>query len=218
MVYVLHLSDLHIGKNNDSSENRNTRIIVDYLCSRYKEFGKKLVVIITGDIVDDGEEAQYRNAVEILMPLAKMFKVLACPGNHDYGPCGNFYTEKAQALFKEYILDKLLNIPDAQDPNKKMEDLYPMVDREPGVVFVGIDSVVGNEDEFAHFASGEVGSRQRKELAKTLKTNSGSGNQIVVYFHHHPLHYREGIAKPFMEMDDAEKARKARKGRAGLIN
>jgi predicted MPP superfamily phosphohydrolase len=156
MLNFIHLSDLHISKNNKNSENRNTIKIVDHLCNKYKDYGKNLVVIITGDIVDDGKESQYKNAVEILTPLANMFTVLACPGNHDYGPCGNFYTEKSQAMFQKYILDKLLNIPDAKDANIKMEDLYPMVNQLSNVLFVGIDSVVDNEDEFAHFEMKEI--------------------------------------------------------------
>ncbi len=205
MVKFIHLSDLHISKNKKKTHNQNAEQVVNHICSEYEKDGKDLVVLITGDIVDDGEEAQYENAVEIISPLANKFTVLACPGNHDYGPCGNFYTENAQAMFQKYILGELLNNTKAKDPGTKMEELYPMVDEISDVLFVGIDSVVDNEDEFAHFASGGVGSKQRNALAKILKTNSGTGRKIVVYFHHHPLHYREGIKKPFMKMDDADK-------------
>jgi len=205
MVKFIHLSDLHIGKNKGKSNNENAAKVVAHICNKYEMNDEGLVILITGDIVDDGEEGQYKNAVEILRPLAQNFTLLACPGNHDYGPCGIFYTEKSQALFQKYILGELLNNTKAKIAGTKMEDLYPMDVVISNVLFVGIDSVVDNENEFAHFASGEVGSKQRNALANILKTNSGTGRKVVVYFHHHPLHFREGIKKPFMEMDDADK-------------
>lgn len=205
MVKFIHLSDLHISKKKDKSNNVNADIVVKHLCKKYEKDCDNIVILITGDIVDDGEREQYKNAVDILRPLTKKFTVLACPGNHDYGPCGNFYTEKSQAMFQKYILGELLNNTKAKEPGTKMEDLYPMVDEVSNVLFVGIDSVVDNENEFGHFASGAVGSKQRNALAKILKENSKTDRKVVVYFHHHPLHYREGIKKPFMEMDDADK-------------
>lgn len=204
MVKFIQLSDLHIH-GTDKEENVNCKIIVEFIIKRYSGYstGKKPVVLLTGDIVDDGKEDQYHNAVEILKPLVKnQFKVLACPGNHDYGPYGNFYTEKSQAYFQEYILNKLLKAPKAGQEGVKMEDFYPMVDTIDDVMFIGIDSVVGNENAFLHFASGEVGDRQRKKLAGILQENEmleDNKKRVVVYFHHHPFFRDVGL-----EMDDAK--------------
>ncbi|MCP3933651.1 MAG: hypothetical protein GY705_31675 [Bacteroidetes bacterium] len=184
-------------------ENKNCKKIVKFIIGKYKEDDIKPIILITGDIVDDGDEKQYNNAVIILKPLTESFTVLACPGNHDYGPCGNFYTEKSQMLFQKYILGKLLDNKEAQKVGTKMEKLYPMEHPVGDIVFVGVDSVVAKEDEFGHFASGEVGESQRIALSKKLKKIGAIGKKAVVYFHHHPIHYQSGIEKPFMEMADA---------------
>lgn len=211
MVKFIQLSDLHIHST-DRRDNLNCRKIIDFIINR-RYVDEKPIVLITGDITDDGTEKQYRNAVEILRPLTiNCFKLLATPGNHDYGFVGNIYTEESQQLFQDYILGDLLNISYARQPHIKMEDLYPMVDIENDVLFIGLDSVVGNENEFLHFASGEVGEPQRRKLAAILHRNPGK--KIVVYFHHHPF-CRNGFKKFVMEMDDA---RQVLRILAGLVD
>ncbi len=205
MVKFVHLSDLHIH-GSEKEDNINFQNIVNFIINRYSNDrgNERPIILLTGDITDDGYEDQYKNAVNLLKPLVDNdFKVLAVPGNHDYGPAGNIYTEKSQQLFQDYILGKLLDIPKAKKESIKMEDLYPMVTVEENVLFIGLDSVVGNENEFLHFASGEVGKPQRKELANILKTNAHSGRKVVVYFHHHPF-YRNLFKKIVLEMDDAK--------------
>ncbi|MBW1759685.1 MAG: metallophosphoesterase, partial [Deltaproteobacteria bacterium] len=146
MIKFIHLSDLHIHGSNMKEDNVNTIKIIDYIIGRYADYNKeeKPVVLITGDITDDGKKNQYKNAVKILGPLVnERFEVLACPGNHDYGPAGNIYTEKSQQLFQDYILGELLNIKKAGDSSVTMEDLYPMQKSSEEVLFIGLDSVVG---------------------------------------------------------------------------
>lgn len=198
-IKFIHISDLHIHTI-ERRDNRNCRKVVDFILKRYPD--EKPVVLITGDLVDDGKESQYKNAVDILKPLVNAgFQLLPTPGNHCYGPFGNIYTEESQQFFQDYILDELIKLPEASRYGTKMEDIYPMVTIEGDVLFIGLDSVVGNEDEFLHFASGEVGKPQRKKLAIILKRNPG--RKVVVYFHHHPF-YRNGFKKFVMEMDDAK--------------
>ena len=127
------------------------------------------MVLITGDIVDDGKARQYNSAVKLLRPLVENgFKVLPTPGNHDYGPCGNIYTEESQAYFQKYMLSELIEYEPAGVPGTTMEDLFPMVTTVGEVVFIGLDSVVGKEDAAMHFASGEVGTEQRQKLIDIL--------------------------------------------------
>ena len=191
MSRFIHIGDLHIHQNNEEEDNRNCVAVVHDIVNRYSgdSPGKKPTVMLIGDIVDDGKETQYKNAVKILRPLVKNnFKVIACPGNHDYGRVGNFYTDKSQRHFQEYILGELLGIKEGKEyPKTKMEDIYPIVDTIDNTLFIGLDSVVGNEDDIGHFASGEVGKKQRSKLKNILKKNVGSKkNPVVVYFHHHP--------------------------------
>ncbi len=202
MAKFIQLSDLHIRKSDGKEENGNCDKIVKHIINKYTD--SKPVVLLTGDIVDDGREEQYKNAVTILKQLVdNEFPVFAVPGNHDYGPMGNIYTEKSQQNFQDYILCDLIGDQNAKKSGVKMEDLYPMVNVVDDVMFIGIDSVVGAEDQFMHFASGEVGRGQREKLKEILKNNDGSGKKIVTYFHHHPFN-RQFV----MELDDAKEVMK----------
>lgn len=142
MTSFIQISDLHIhGKK--KLENIQCEKIVSYIVDKYSgPNDKKPVVLITGDIVDDGKARQYNSAVKLLKPLVENeFRVLPVPGNHDYGPCGNIYTEESQAFFQKYILVDLIENVEAAVPGKTMEDLFPMVTDVGGVVFIGLDSV-----------------------------------------------------------------------------
>lgn len=211
MTKFIHLSDLHIRTDNRKDNNQNCIKVVGYIIQQYPV--EKPVILITGDIVDDGHESQYKNAVSLLKPLIDNgFSVLAVPGNHDYGPMGNIYTEKSQRLFQKYILSELLSNTDASKVGVVMEDLYPMVTEIGDSLFIGVDSVVGAEDQFMHFASGEVGKDQRKKLKTILHNNQNSGKNIVVFFHHHPFDRRF-----VMEMDDAKKVMRLLAGKTDVL-
>jgi len=219
MIKFVQLSDLHIHGSNKKNDNVNTQKIVNYIGEKYSGLKKKdkPVVLITGDITDDGKKSQYKNAVKLIQPLVDAgFKVLACPGNHDYGLAGNFYTEKSQQRFQDYILADLLGIKKAGRSDVKMEKIYPTVDKINGSLFIGVDSVVGNEDELLHFASGEVGKEQRKKLAAILTDPVHSKKQKIVYLHHHPF-YRNILKKIVLELDDAKKVMRILGGRVDFL-
>lgn len=209
MANFIQISDLHIHTNNDEHENRTLKKLVSNIINKYSV--EKPVVLITGDIVDDGKEEQYKNAVNLLTPLIDAgFTTLACPGNHDYGCRGNIYTEKSQQLFQKMILGELLKIPEAKEDNIELEDMYPLVREINGIRYIGIDSVVANEDQPFHFASGEVGKRQRGFLEK--KINIPFDGKTVVYLHHHPFYHMVGL-----QMDDAQDFLKVIRGKAEIL-
>jgi len=211
MKSFIHLSDLHIHKNNERKDNQNCIAIVNEIINIYQE--KKPVILITGDIVDDGHEAQYRNAVKILKPLVENdFIVLAVPGNHDYGPLGNFYTEKSQMHFQKYILADLLGYKKVLQEGVTMELIYPIISEFDEMLFIGVDSVVGAENELLHFASGEVGKPQREKIQQILHEYKNSNKKKVVYFHHHPFDRRY-----VMEMDDAKELMRLLAGKVDFV-
>jgi len=198
MSTFIHISDLHLHQSNAHPDNVNAIKLVEYIIQRYQ--GTDVSILITGDITDDGCKKQYKNAYQILVPLVQAgFTLLPVPGNHDYGYKGNLYTETSQHYFQEHLLAKLINNPMAQQINIKMEQLYPMVTEQHDAIFIGLDSVVGNENELLHFASGEIGAAQRASLHKILFHFKETNKAIVVYFHHHPFD-----RKWVMEMDDAK--------------
>ncbi len=209
MTRFIHLSDLHIHGDMHREENENCKKVVQIVCEHYLDDETKPVVLITGDITDDAKENQYRNAVTLLRPLTEAgFKLLACPGNHDYGRWGNFYTEAGQDRFRRHIMVDLLAFPGAETAT--MEDLFPTTCVVDDVVFIGVDSVVEREDDAAHFASGEVGELQRSKLAELLRVHSKK--RKVVYFHHHPFDRHR-----VMRMVDAEKVMRLLAGRTDFL-
>ncbi|MCP4374484.1 MAG: hypothetical protein GY797_41235 [Deltaproteobacteria bacterium] len=110
MLRFIHISDLHLQKNDKKEENENLNNLVRYITDEYKSSSDKPLILITGDIVQNGKQEEYDNAVRLLKPLNSNFDILVCPGNHDYGPAGNIYTEGAQARYLTEIHGKLLCI------------------------------------------------------------------------------------------------------------
>ena len=62
---ILQLSDLHVGKS--KSESRNLKRIVKKVVEYFSKV--KLTILLTGDIVDDGQKKQYKETANILKPL-----------------------------------------------------------------------------------------------------------------------------------------------------
>ena len=57
MAKFIQLSDLHIRKSDGKDENDSCGKIVEYIVNKYKD--DKPVVLLTGNIVDDGRSEQY---------------------------------------------------------------------------------------------------------------------------------------------------------------
>jgi Icc protein len=77
-VLLAQISDLHL----DGSERATRRAerVMDHLRALPRPVD---ALLVTGDIADHGEEAEYEEAAGI---LAAPFPVLTCPGNHDVRP------------------------------------------------------------------------------------------------------------------------------------
>ncbi|MEV0011318.1 metallophosphoesterase [Streptomyces sp. NPDC047973] len=77
-MLLAQISDLHL----DGSERATRRAerVMDHLRSLPRPVD---ALLVTGDIADHGDEAEYEEAARI---LAAPFPVLTCPGNHDARP------------------------------------------------------------------------------------------------------------------------------------
>ncbi|MCX4451437.1 metallophosphoesterase [Streptomyces sp. NPDC087866] len=77
-LLLAHISDLHL----DGSERATLRAtrVMDYVRALPHPVD---ALLVTGDIADHGEEAEYEEAARI---LTAPFPVLTCPGNHDARP------------------------------------------------------------------------------------------------------------------------------------
>jgi 3',5'-cyclic AMP phosphodiesterase CpdA len=168
------LSDLHIGQSNNLDK---ARLIFDWILENRDQHQAELV-IISGDLVDDGQLWQFEHARELIDRLeAADLKVLAAPGNHDYGPSGVLESLKSQAQFSQMI-------------NGITE--YPALFLHKGQAFVILDSmqeelrlkeIVG--------AQGYLGLEQLQKLDLLLDdlAENPAVENVILVMHHHPFDY-----------------------------
>lgn len=170
---IVHLSDIHVGKSNNAEK---FQFIVQWLIENRERHGAN-VVMITGDIVDDGALGQFGEAQNQIDRLKNAkFEVLVVPGNHDYGSDGIVEEDECVTRFKEFICNKS----------------YPYVKQIEDCSFVLLDSMLQEMKEYELWgAQGKVGQAQLSELDRILcdlKKNH-SAKKIVVALHHHPFYY-----------------------------
>ncbi|MFD5722943.1 metallophosphoesterase [Streptomyces sp. NPDC127036] len=78
MTLLAHISDLHLD-GSERATRRATRVMDDL-----RALPRPVdALLVTGDIADHGEEAEYEEAAQL---LTGPFPVLTCPGNHDARP------------------------------------------------------------------------------------------------------------------------------------
>ena len=192
MPTVLHLSDLHVQAYRNRRANLHLGRLVDRLLGAH--LAARPIVVITGDLVDDGSPAQYRELVRLLRPLRDAgVRLLAAPGNHDCGPMGNSYRASARVYFQRHVVAELMGIAAADTAADLMGELYPMVHELDGVTFIGLDSVAGMLVEGMQLARGAIGPAQLVKL-RGLLAAPGSRRPLVVYLHHHPFDRRFTLA------------------------
>jgi DNA repair exonuclease SbcCD nuclease subunit len=180
-LQLLHLSDLHIGKTK-THERDNLNTIVDQTVKRWGGAESKPLVLITGDISNDGEADQFDEARKILNPLYESkFQVLVIPGNHDYGPIGS--------LVQKHRFEMLKN----RFPNQEFTFPLNLKTEVGGHVLIGLNSMEGREHGIdVFFADGKLGRRQINSAANILNGMQGRDKKqkVIVYLHHHPYLYR----------------------------
>ncbi len=178
---ILHLSDLHVGQ--PGAADRLEKIVKKIM----KKFGdRKLIILATGDIVDDGQKKQFGQAGEILKPLTEnpLFTFWPAPGNHDYGWNGNHAERKRLKYFK----NAFYGFENVSYPYVKHDDF--------GNMFIGLNSMKAECDFWdGLLADGELGSKQIHNLSGVLdKTDNmdpekRKNMKVIVHLHHHPFIY-----------------------------
>jgi len=171
----LHLSDLHIGKSNNIEK---TARIVDWIILN-KGTHQSRIVVISGDLVDDGHTWQFSLAREQLDRLREEnFTVLVVPGNHDYGPDGI----RERTSSQEDFIKMISGITE-----------YPYAYLEMGQAFILLDSMA-EEIKTREFwgAQGNLGAGQLLKLDQLLDelAHNPAVENIVLVLHHHPFDYR----------------------------
>jgi len=171
---IIHLSDLHIGQS-DNIEKCSQ--LTDWILENQETHQSKLV-IISGDLVDDGQVWQFEQAREIIDRLRQGgFTVLAAPGNHDYGPDGFRESPTSQQDFCELI--------------SGIEE-YPAVFIIEGQAIVILDSMAEEIRKMEIWgAQGYLGKEQLQKLDQILDdlADNPAIENIVLTMHHHPFDY-----------------------------
>lgn len=193
MIRIAHVSDLHFHI--ASAKNKETLSLLRKVKKAYPFNSSRDYLLATGDITDDGDKTQYRKAFEALKPFKG--HLLLAPGNHDYGPLGNFYFEDSAKSFDDYLLKKI-------SIQHRYLDKLPAVDvlddaEGTQVLAVGLNSVVNTEIPF-DFARGEIGANQLDALQEVLSDKKHKDMYKLVYLHHRPQNYNDW----FYELLDAE--------------
>jgi predicted MPP superfamily phosphohydrolase len=177
-LQILHLSDLHIGK--ATGERPNLNVIVNKTMNTWGGAQSKPLVIITGDISNDGKVDQFEEARGFLDPLYKAgFQLLIIPGNHDYGPVGILVQPHRFETFKNRFY-----------PDPEVD--FPLKTEIKGHVLIGLNSMEGHEHGIdVLLADGKLGPAQINKTVEILDNvkNRDKKQKIIVYLHHHPFLY-----------------------------
>lgn len=185
----LHLSDLHFHRN--KSDNKAVNEMFNLVKQRYP----KHRLIITGDIVDDGHSEQYERAYEALKPFEGL--VFICPGNHDFGAAGNFFSKERAKRFDEMLSGPL------HQGGSFFSSGSPVVnvlrEKENDIMLIALDSNLETSHPF-DFACGEIGESQLGALTAILNNPTTTYMKKIMFFHHHPFIHHN----PFMELKDAK--------------
>jgi len=182
---IIHLSDIHIGK----SKNHTTlKIIRDWIIDN-KDKHNSSVVVITGDIVEDGQLWQYKCARHHITRLRDNgYSVLCCPGNHDLGTLGIIENNDCIRHFRKYI---------SQGAD------YPHVEIIEDHVFIMLDSMLEEmkHDDFIG-AQGELGKQQLNTLNYHLDDieQNYPEYKVILCLHHHPFY----TSSYFMKLRDSD--------------
>jgi len=174
---LIHISDTHIGRGDNALRFER---VVDDLLANPPCAPSNCLIVHTGDLIDSASYANRRAARVLLDRLATRYRVLLCPGNHDYGDAMSVNTEAAQAFqqaFGDYIFH-------GNPPS------FPVLSEIGNHVFIGLDSNAAELSLWERwFAEGHLGVNQLTSLNDLLDSPAIAGRPVVVYLHHHPFSF-----------------------------
>jgi len=189
---IIHISDLHIKEFSDVELIRYQTILDLIIKNRYPT---GTVIVMTGDLVNRGyilRSGEWTNpafdGIKKLEANGYNGRVLAIPGNHDYG-VGIGITD-----FEHTHLQKMVEyFKETYYHNTATQ--YPIVTPIDDFVFIGLDSTAAALEQMEIkkllTSEGKIGDKQIAELKKAILDAKGSGRKVVVYLHHHPYHKKK---------------------------
>ena len=143
---IIHLSDLHIGR---WKNYENTETLFKNIKAKYNSVTEKPVILITGDIIDDGHRLQFLEA-RFLLDYLTDYKLLLCPGNHDMGRNGIAVDPDNINKYKKFLKESIE---------------FPVINKINECHFISLNSLEGEfkkEDNMR--ADGNCGDEQLDRL------------------------------------------------------
>ena len=196
----VHISDLHVGEH--ATRNSLVDQLFNKIIAQYAQHHEKPLVLITGDLVHDGTAEQYRQAEKYMNKLrAAGFRLLMCPGNHDYGQQGLSDDYEARQRYKQFAMQFTTRKSDNDSGFQNVQGgewNYPIVNKFDDVYFIGLDTMQGIfrlswwYRLMASFtAAGWLGKPQLDKLDAAIKKikQQNPNATIILYMHHHPFYF-----------------------------
>ena len=171
---LIHLSDTHVGRDHNA---QRLQMLLDDMAQLGDP--SDYLILHTGDLNDRGSLDAMQQSRSILDPVqAKGWRVLLCPGNHDYGD--SLHVDPAcAAQFRDHFSSLIFG----QQPKQ-----FPVLTLTDGVALIGLDS---NEAEMSFWerwaAEGNLGDAQITALNALLDRPDVRQRKVVLYLHHHPF-------------------------------
>ena len=180
---IFHVSDFHLKANRWENENETVRL---KLYGIKRQLGPGDLLVVTGDITDDGSETQYKHALELLLPFQG--RVVLCPGNHDFGPLGCVHRRDAARrwanLCAKLGANRITSVGIKGIPLGRI---------------LSVDTCF-RTGSIVDFSQGEVGFWQRRTIRSFGKKMRDTRMTSVVVMHHNPLY-----ESWFCRLQDAKK-------------
>jgi 3',5'-cyclic AMP phosphodiesterase CpdA len=198
------LSDLHIGASHDTY--RRTREAVARIIRHHAP--SEATVAILGDVTESGQPDEYRLALDALGPLiARDYRLVVLPGNHDFGPSGISYSldaHQAFDAFREEVQGHGGWVHNVEGRRLVCVDSCHV----PGPPRSGWARMAQLLSPARRFANGEIGAAQLDVLDAYLEDDMPTH----ILMHHHPLYVMPGL-----RLVDADAFWRVVRGRAAGI-
>ncbi|MGE4455475.1 MAG: metallophosphoesterase [Arcobacteraceae bacterium] len=165
-IYLLHMSDLHLGKVTHGRKNELFRLLNNH--SIHKD-DVPIIPILTGDLMDSPNQNNKNKVDDFISELNTQFnhKAISVLGNHDVDESGifSFFRKNKQATMNLFSKSKL------------------QIFNEYRLIIIKICSNRGG-----NLARGEVGEEQLTEIASELDNVPNIEQYTcIAILHHHPI-------------------------------
>jgi len=197
---IVHISDLHVGEH--GTRDALVEKLFNKIINQYASIREKPLILITGDLVHDGEASQFHAAEKLMNKLHTAgFQILMCPGNHDYGQQGLSDDHQSRQLYNRFAMQFTTRSSDNDSGFQNIQGgqwNYPMVNKYDDTYFIGLDTMQGvfrlswwYRFAASFTAAGWLGKSQLDKLEVAIQKvkQKRPDATIVLYMHHHPFYF-----------------------------